>query len=235
MPGRNQAAQGEAAVLLAPEIEERLPMWRQRLLEINEAKQPAAPALNELRWRLGREMIETVAAPPAGHGRTAVMNALARRLGCSRPFIYGLIGVAESFSDELPEQQWSVLVILARMEAKAREQWLARLRPWAKVGDLPKRTRERTLTPQAQAALEERKASQRLVDEIRERFAQLREEDRPYLLLELLGKITLRSLPDYDQEDVLSRIERAVAALHNPAPGPAADGATLDGPNDSPA
>jgi hypothetical protein len=109
------------------------------------------------------------------------------------------------------------------------------LKPWARVSDLPKATRDRKLTPQAEAALEERKVSQRLVDEIRERFAQLREEHRPYLLVELLGKTSLHTLPDYHREDVLSRIERAVAALHNPAPGPAADGATLDGPNDSPA
>ena len=233
------AESGDQAQLPLPaEIEQRVDHWRDLVAQAGIAsRRELSVGEVERRWELGCEMAQAIAGPLAGQPKTALMRTLARRLGCSRALIYEFTAVAEAFPDELPRQQWHVLVELAHLDEASRKQWLpswpdqvtdpAALKALAK-----ERGRKRgKVTPEAAAGREQ---MERLWRAALQAFDELAPMMKPAFVVGTLERLDLGSLFPSARFEILRRIESAVAALRNQAPGLAADGATLDGADDPP-
>jgi len=149
------SAGGSGGVWL-DDVEDCFPRWRKIIIQIQQARQPSAPQVNELRWQLGREICDAIQAH-SQTPKTALMEAIAGRLGCSRGLIYQLANVATAFPDELPAQQWSALVRLSAFPPQQRSKLLADLPEWAPARLVPAASsaRDEKLPPESQAGKRE--------------------------------------------------------------------------------
>jgi len=127
------SAGGSGGVWL-DDVEDCFPRWRKIIIQIQQARQAHSQT-----------------------PKTALMEAIAGRLGCSRGLIYQLANVATAFPDELPAQQWSALVRLSAFPPQQRSKLLADLPEWAPARLVPAASsaRDEKLPPESQAGKRE--------------------------------------------------------------------------------
>jgi len=225
----------EATCDLGPEIEARLPEWRERILEIDQVRQPWAPVLNGLRRDLGREIHLALTSLAESENRTRRMEWIADSLGCSRTLIYNLVNVGAAFPGDLPLQHWSNLAALARLDESERERWLATHPDWAKAKDAPAPHQDDDLTPQSQANRAESRDAEEALGIAREAYDALPAIVKARFLAEELAELDLSPLHPDLRRGTARRIQAAAARVISQVPElAAAAGRTETGPDDSP-
>ncbi|OGO10474.1 MAG: hypothetical protein A2Z66_12845 [Chloroflexi bacterium RBG_13_66_10] len=198
------------------DVEDCFPRWRKIILQIQQVRQPSAPQVNELRWQLGREIcdvIQTHSQTP----KTALMEAIAGRLGCSRGLIYQLANVATAFPDELPAQHWSALVRLSAFPPQQRSRLLADLPEWAPARLVPAASsaRDEKLTPEAPAGKREAAEADERMKVAEAAYRQIPSYLQPEFLLQRLREVDLAEarVVDFHRKPLAAQLVAAATAI----------------------
>lgn len=156
---------------IPPEIKERLSEWEDALALIDQTGRVDTFDLNAKRWDLGRRMVSTLDAL-GEEGITRILQAVARRLGRSRTYLYHMMWVARAWPEDLPRRHWTVLRKLSRLPKAQRDELEKHLPLDCSAKGIPSPKDER-LTAQAEAAdrqsrrsNEQKAAAGRICDEM---------------------------------------------------------------------
>jgi len=180
---------------IPPEIEERLSEWEDALALIDQTGRVDFFELNAKRWNLGRRMVSTLDAL-GEEGTTRVLQAVARRLGKSRTYLYHMMWVARAWPEHLPRRPWTVLRKLSRLPKAQRDELEEHLPLDCSAKAIPSPKKEPNLTPVAKVNREQAARETALTKAAEQAYLALPEEARPAFLLALLRKLDLSTLSD---------------------------------------